>query len=203
MTTRFMRIITLTQTMKQSLLEMDMDANFVNTFLNVDFLVIEEDKGKITGLAGVGGLFHIGGIFVKKEFRGKGIARKLNQVRDQELKKRGYSFFIGTTFTKNPNSKEISNILKDRKARPVFAFSYYDGFITTIYIQEFNWKGKFLGKLLGFFNTKFGTAVLALFLKTAKPFWNNMFLADASSYPKINLSYSIKNFKKIENKFND
>jgi len=194
-----MKIIKPTQVLKNTLIEMEMDSNFVNTFLNADFLVIEEIEEKVAGLAGVGGLFHIGGIFVKKEFRGKGIARKLNFERDKELKKRGYSFFIGTTFIKNPNAKEISNILKDRKARPVFAFNYYDGFVTTIYIQEFNWKGKLTGKLLNFFNTKFGTAVLALILKISQPFWKNMFLAESSSYPKINLSYSVKNFYKIEN----
>lgn len=194
-----MRIIEPNETFREKLLEMNMDDRFVNTFIKSDFLVLDENDGELLGVAGVGGAFHIGGIFVKSQHRGKNISSKLNKIRDDELKKRGYSFFIGTTYTTNPNAKEITKILKHRSARSVFSFSMYDGFTTTLFIQEFNMKGKLLGKFLNFFNTKFGTFCLALTLKLGQRFWNNLFLAESSNYKKIDLKYCLKNFQKIKN----
>jgi hypothetical protein len=193
------RIIEPDEKFRDDLSEMNMDIKFINTFIRSDFLVLDENNNEITGVAGVGGIFHIGGIFVKQEYRGKNIASKLNKLRDDELKKRGYSFFIGTTYTTNPNANEISKILQDRSARPVFSFSMYNGFTTTLFIQEFNTKGKFVGKFLNFFNTKFGTLCLALALKLVKKFWNNLFLTESSNYEKIDLRYCLKNFHKIKN----
>ncbi len=194
-----MRIIEPTEKLRNNLIEMNMDNRFVNTFIKSDFLVLDENADEIIGVAGVGGVFHIGGIFVKQQHRGKNISSKLNKIRDDELKKRGYSFFIGTTYTTNPNAKEISKILKDRSARPVFSFTMYEGFTTTLFIQEFNIKGKLFGTFLNFFNTKFGTLCLALTLKLTQKLWNNLFLAESSNYEKINLRYCLKNFHKIKN----
>jgi len=192
-----MKVLDLSDDIREKIQKLDMEENFKDTFSNSDFLIIEELDGEIIGIAGVGGLFHIGGIYVKKEFRGKGIAKKLNLERDEELKRRNYSFFIGTTYQQNPNSNEISKILQDRNARATFAFNYYDGFITTIFIQEFNWKGKFLGKLLNFFNSKFGTFCLALLLKLTQKFWSRLFITQSDFYPKINIRYSVINFYKV------
>lgn len=192
-----MKVVKPDISIKERLREMQMDKSFLDAFLNSDFLVIEEKDDKIIGVAGPGGFFHVGVIFVKKEFRGSGIGSKLNLMRDKVLRERNYSFFIGTTYTTNPNAKEISNILKERNARPVFAFSFSDSFVTTIYIQEFNWKGKIIGKLLEFFNTKFGTFYLAAILKTTRRFWNTMIVSDPSNYPKIDILFSVKNFHKV------
>jgi len=192
-----MKVLDLDDDIIQKIQKLDIEENFKDTFSNSDFLIIEDNNGDIIGIAGVGGIFHIGGIYVKKESRGRGIAKKLNLERDNELQKRNYSFFIGTTYQKNPNSEEISKILQERNARPVFAFNYYDDFITTIFIQEFNWKGKLLGKFLNFFNSKFGTFCLALLLKITKKFWSKLFITQSDFYPKINIRYSIDNFYKI------
>jgi len=182
-----------------NLKQLGMEDSFFNTFANADFLVIEEKEEKIIGVAGVGGFFHIGGIFVDEKFRGMGISTKLNKRRDDELKNRGYSFFIGTTYSDNPSAKSISSILKARNARPVFTFAYSKGFATTLFIQEFNSKGKLLGKFLNFFNSKFGTLCLAIILKISQPLWNDMFLANSSNYQNLSIKYSVKNFIKILN----
>jgi len=192
-----MKVIKPDEKLKEKLQEMDMDKDFLEALLNSDFLVVEEKNNKIIGAAGPGGIFHVGVIFVKKEFRGTGLGSKLNLMRDKVLREKNYSFFIGTTYTKNPNAKEISKILKERNARPVFAFTFSDGFVTTIFIQEFNSKGKILGKLLEFFNTKFGTLCLALVLRMTQRHWNTMFISQSSNYPKIDINFSVKNFYKV------
>lgn len=194
-----MRVIIPDKEALSKLRRLGMEDSFFNTFANADFLVVEEKDDDIIGVAGVGGLFHIGGIFVDKKFRGKGISTKLNKKRDEELKNRGYSFFIGTTYSDNPSAKSISNILKDRKARPVFTFAYSKGFATTLFIQEFNTTGRLLGKMLDFFNSKFGTLCLAMLLKVTQPVWNQMFLASSANYKKISIMYSVKNFNKVAN----
>ncbi len=174
-----------------------MENHFLNTFINSDFLIIEEKDEKIVGVCGVGGLFHIGGIFVLEEYRGSGLGSKLNQFRDNELKNRGYSFFIGTTYTTNPHARNISHLLDDRKARSIFSFVLEENFITTLFIQEFNTRGKIIGNLLSFFNTKFGTLCLAIILKSSQKFWNRIFLADSKNYKGIDIGYSLKHFKKL------
>jgi len=192
-----MRIITPKTRLREKLVKMGAEEKFVNTFMNSDFLVIEEKGNDLIGVAGVGGIFHVGGIFVQEEFRGTGLGSKLNLMRDEEIKKRGYSFFIGTTYRKNPTAKPISKILDERKAHPVFAFNYYEGFITTLYIQEFNLKGRIMGKFLNFFNNKFGTLCLAIMLKLGQKFWNQLFLAESTEKHKINIGFSVRNFQKI------
>ena len=194
-----MKVVDLDSTVISKLSEMNMENHFLNTFLNSDFLVIEEKDEKIAGVCGVGGLFHIGGIFVLEEYRGSGLGSKLNQSRDSELKKRGYSFFIGTTYTTNPHAKNISHLLDNRKARPIFSFVLQENFITTLFIQEFNTRGKFIGNLLSFFNTKFGTFCLAIILKSSEKLWNRVFLAYSKNYKGIDIRYSVNNFKKIMN----
>jgi len=192
-----MKIIIPNTSLKEKIDSLGAEEIFLKAFTNSDFLVIEENDNQIIGVAGVGGLFHIGQIFVKKEHRGTGLGAKLNLLRDKEIRKRGYSFFIGTTYTKNPSAKPISGLLKSRKARPVFSFNYYESFITTLYIQEYNWKGKIVGRLLDFFNSKFGTMCLAILLKTSKPIWKNLFLVESTAQSSINICYSVKNFQKI------
>tara|TARA_B100000029_G_C17408251_1_gene899737 strand:- start:227 stop:805 length:579 start_codon:yes stop_codon:yes gene_type:complete len=192
-----LRAVELDSSVISKLNEMHMENHFLNTFINSDFLVIEEKDEKIVGVCGVGGLFHIGGIFVLEEYRGSGLGSKLNQFRDNELKNRGYSFFIGTTYTTNPHAKNISHLLDNRKARPIFSFVLQENFITTLFIQEFNTRGKIIGNLLSFFNTKFGTLCLAIVLKTSQKFWNRIFLADSKNYKGIDIGYSLKNFKKL------
>ena len=192
-----MRAVELDSSVISKLNEMHMENHFLNTFINSDFLVIEEKDEKIVGVCGVGGLFHIGGIFVLDEYRGSGLGSKLNQFRDNELKNRGYSFFIGTTYTTNPHARNISRLLDDRKARPIFSFVLEENFMTTLFIQEFNTRGKIIGNLLSFFNTKFGTLCLAIILKSSQKFWNKIFLADSKNYKGIDIGYSLKHFKKL------
>lgn len=192
-----MRAVELDSSVISKLNEMHMENHFLNTFINSDFLVIEEKDEKIVGVCGVGGLFHIGGIFVLDEYRGSGLGSKLNQFRDNELKNRGYSFFIGTTYTTNPHARNISRLLDDRKARPIFSFVLEENFMTTLFIQEFNTRGKIIGNLLSFFNTKFGTLCLAIILKSSQKFWNRIFLADSKNYKGIDIGYSLKHFKKL------
>tara|TARA_B100001750_G_scaffold248344_1_gene278605 strand:+ start:1201 stop:1785 length:585 start_codon:yes stop_codon:yes gene_type:complete len=194
-----MRVVDVDSNILSKLNSMDLENQFLNTFKNSDFLVIEEENEKIIGVCGVGGIFHIGGIFVLEEHRGSGLGSKLNQLRDKELKERGYSFFIGTTYTKNPHAKNISHLLDDRKAEPIFSFVLHENFITTLFIQEFNTRGKIIGKLLSFFNTKFGTFCLAIILKSSQKLWNRVFLADSKNYNGIDIRYSVNNFKKIMN----
>jgi len=192
-----LRAVELDSSVISKLNEMHMENHFLNTFINSDFLVIEEKDEKIVGVCGVGGLFHIGGIFVLDEHRGSGLGSKLNQFRDNELKNRGYSFFIGTTYTTNPHARNISRLLDDRKARPIFSFVLEENFMTTLFIQEFNTRGKIIGNLLSFFNTKFGTLCLAIILKSSQKFWNKIFLADSKNYKGIDIGYSLKHFKKL------
>tara|TARA_B100001750_G_C15452651_1_gene569801 strand:- start:17 stop:595 length:579 start_codon:yes stop_codon:yes gene_type:complete len=192
-----LRAVELDSNVISKLKEMQMENHFLNTFINSDFLIIEEKDEKIVGVCGVGGLFHIGGIFVLEEYRGSGLGSKLNQFRDNELKNRGYSFFIGTTYTTNPHARNISHLLDDRKARSIFSFVLEENFITTLFIQEFNTRGKIIGNLLSFFNTKFGTLCLAIILKSSQKFWNRIFLADSKNYKGIDIGYSLKHFKKL------
>jgi|SaaInlStandDraft_2_1057019.scaffolds.fasta_scaffold121180_1 hypothetical protein len=192
-----MRIVFLTPDIKKKLNGVGLEKIFLNTFLNADFLVIEEEMKRIIGIASVGGLFNIGGIFVSPSFRGTGLSTKLNNFREQEMKNRKYSFFIGTTYSDNPHAKKILELLKNRNARSVFSFSFSDGFVTTLYIQEFNLKGKLFGMSLNLFNSKIGTFCLASALKFLNRFWDKLFLADSSNYKKISVLYSVKNFKKV------
>jgi len=192
-----MKVIKLDSQTKSKLLEMEMPDDFINSYLQMDFLVIEEKNGKFIGVTGVGGLFHKGGLFVKKEYRGTGIGSKLNEFRGKEIKRRNYSFFIGTINSENQNVKELTKIMKNRNARPVFTFSFNEKSHITLFIQEFNIKGKIVGRFLDFFNCKVGTFFLALALKNTQKIWQNLFLVESVNYSKLSTKSSVRNFHKI------
>ena len=57
-----------------------------------DWIALEEKEEKIIGAAGVGGLFHVSGIQIDRDFRGIGLGKLLQGALIEEAQRRGYSF---------------------------------------------------------------------------------------------------------------
>lgn len=157
------------------------------------WIVLEELDGKIIGAAGLGGLFHVSGIQIEKNFRGKGIGKMIQGALVEEAKRRGYSFITVFIDPRNPVTSKLHNFFG---YRTIFRIYYSPAIVQDIKILIFKPRGKIVAKFLSIFNTRIGIALLGLTLKITKILFAKVFLY-SEEIPDPNIKWIIKNFEKI------
>lgn len=159
-----------------------------------NFLLIMEEEGKMIGAAGIGGLFNVPSVQVHSDYQGKGIGTNLLVELINEAKHRGYSFICGS---RDPENYRVIKIEDKLGFYSIFRMHYSPKITRDGVITVFRFKGKIVAKSLCFFNSKFGTMILALILKIGKSFFRNAFTLSPEEYPDPDIMYMIRNFQKI------
>ena len=139
---------------------------------------------------------NVNGIEILKEFRGKGIGKKLLSEILAECKKENISFLSGVFKPSN-----ITSIKAHTKIgyKPVFTCHYNkEEGKEIVVILPFNKKGLFMKNFMRIFNTRIGNATFALLLYLMNPFLKYLIAFSSDTMPKIDLSYSLRNFEKVQ-----
>lgn len=160
------------------------------------WIVLEEYNNTIIGATGLGGIFHVSGIQIHKDYRGKGIGKILQSALVEEAKRRGYSFITVFVDPRNTASTKLHNSLG---YKTIFRIHYSSEIIQDIKIKVLKPRGKIVSKLLGIFNTLIGIVFLALILKVSKPLFEKMILYNEEEIPDPSIRLIINNFEKIKN----
>tara|TARA_B110000014_G_C20125156_1_gene598672 strand:- start:1058 stop:1624 length:567 start_codon:yes stop_codon:yes gene_type:complete len=159
-----------------------------------EWAVLEEIDENIVGAAGMGGVFHVSGIQIKNEFRGKGIGKKIQAKLIEESYKKGYSFITVFNDPRNTNSVNLHDGLGYEK---IFRIHYSKGMVNDVKGISFNKKGKVIINFLKIFNTKIGTIILAISLKILKAIFPKLIIYNEKNFPSPDIKWIIKNFEKI------
>ena len=159
-----------------------------------DWIVYEEQDGKIIGAAGVGGLFHVSGIQINKNFHGKGIGKTIQGAVITEAKRRGYSFLTVFNDPRNIPSERLHNSFG---YKTIFRIHYSPEIINDVKILTFKLQGKIVEKFLCIFNTQIGIGFLACLLKFSKFLFPKIILYNEENIPESSIKCIIKNFEKI------
>ena len=109
------------------------------------FLVIEEDKEKIIGAAGISGFFNIQLLQVLDEYQGKGIGKKLFVKLVEEEKRRGYSYSLGS---RNPQNIPMVKLGDLTNRYVLFRIHYTQGITRDVNILVLRKRGKIVAKFL-------------------------------------------------------
>ena len=158
------------------------------------FLVIEEEKEKIIGASGIGGILHVHSIQLLEEAQGLGLGWKLFDENIKEAKRRRYSF---VTASRDPENKKIAKIHNDLGFKTCFRVHYSKDIISDSLILTINKKGIIVLKIFKIFNTRFGNFCLGIILKIAKPFFRKFLTYTPNKFSEQELLHMIKNFEKI------
>jgi len=159
-----------------------------------DFLVIEEQDGKIIGAGGVGGLFNVPSLQIAGGFQGKGLGKILLGATLDEARRRGYSFISGS---RNPENHRAIKLHDLYGFYPIFRIHYSPSIVRDVIILILRPKGKIVSRFLGIFNNIIGMSVLALVLKFTKPFFRGVLTLSPEEFPDPSVTYMIKNFEKL------
>jgi len=191
-----MTIVYVDSGIKEKLKKSNFSSAHLNNCINSKFLSIEQIDSKIVGTCFVGGIMNVNGIEILKEFRGKGIGKKLLSEILAECKKENVSFLSGVL--KPSNIISIKAHIKIGY-KPVFTCHYNkkEGKEIAV-ILPFNKKGLFVKNFMRIFNTRIGNATFALLVYLMKPFLKNLITFSSSTMPEIDLSYSLSNFEKVQ-----
>jgi len=164
-----------------------------------DFLVIVEHDEKIIGASGIGGKLHVNTLIVQDKFRNKAIGALLLKDVIKEAKKRKYSFITASRDPENLNAVRLHDFYK---LLPIFQVKYREQFTRDVIFLSFNKKGDIIGKLLMFFNSKIGTAVLVTSMKVLKnSLFKKILTYSPEEFPEPDICFSIKNFEKIKRNY--
>jgi len=158
------------------------------------FLVIEEHDEKIIGASGIGGLLNIHSIEINKNYRGKGLGKKLFSVNIEEAKKRGYSFILGST---NPENIPVVKLYSFLGFSRLFRIHYSHGIVTDAKILVLKPKGRIIEKLLNLINTKIGMFAMAVTVKVAKSSFRGILTLSPNEFPDPSILYIVRNFEKV------
>ena len=191
-----MTIVNVTKDTKKKLKNSKFAPNFIENCVNSKFLAIEQENSEIVGINFVGGLLNVTGIEVNEKFRGKGLSKKLLDETLDECKKRKISFLSGVVKPSNVISIKIHFRIG---YTPIFTSNYNktEG-KEIVVILPLNKNGHRMIKLMRIFNTKIGNAVFTLLLVILRGLLKNLITFSGSEMSKIDLSYSIRNFEKVE-----
>jgi len=196
-----MTIVYVDSGIKEELKKSNFSSGHLNNCINSKFLSIEQINSQIVGACFVGGIMNFNGIEIQKEFRGKGLGKKLLSEILAECKKENISFLSGVFKPSN-----ITSIKAHTKIgyKPVFTchYSKKEG-KEIVVILPFNKKGLFMINFMKIFNTRIGNAMFALLLYLLKPFLKNLIAFSANAMPEIELSYSLSNFEKVQDTFKE
>jgi GNAT superfamily N-acetyltransferase len=164
-----------------------------------DFLVIVEHDEKIIGASGIGGKLHVNTLIVQDKFRNKAIGALLLKDVIKEAKKRKYSFITASRDPENLNAVRLHDFFK---LLPIFQVKYREQFTRDVIFLSFNKKGDIFEKLLMFFNSKIGTAVLITSMKVLKnSLFKKILTYSPEEFPEPDIWFSIKNFEKIKRNY--
>ena len=159
------------------------------------WVVLEEQDGKIIGAVGLGGLFHVSGIQINKDYRGKGIGKRIQGAMIEEAKRRGNSFVTVFIDPRNPATVKLHDSLG---YTTIFRIHYSPKIVQDVKILVFKRRGKIVKKLLTIFNTMPGTIMLAFILKVTKLLFPKIFIY-SEEIPEPDIKWIIKNFEKVKN----
>jgi len=140
-------------------------------------------------------LLNVTGIEVNEKFRGKGLSEKLLDETLEECKKRKISFLSVVK-----PSNVISIKLHFRIGYPPIFTSYYNKTEgkEIVVILPLNKNGHRMVKLMRIFNTRIGNAFFTLLFVILRGLLKNLITFSGSKMSKIDLSYSIRNFEKVQ-----
>ncbi len=159
-----------------------------------DWVVIEESNDEIIGAAGLGGTFHVSGIQILDEHKGKGIGKKLQSELINESERRNYSFI--TVF--NDPRNIISSKLHDSLGyETIFRIHYSKNIVNDVKAIILKKEGHFIINLLKIFNTKFGMLVLGLILKIVKSAFPSLIIYNEDDLENPDLKWMLEKFEKI------
>jgi len=191
-----MTIVDVTEDIKKKLRNSNFPPIFIENCVNSKFLAIEQENSEIVGINFVGGLLNATGIEINEKFRGKGLSKKLLDETLEECKKRKISFLSGVVKPTNLVSIKIHFRIG---YTPIFTsnFNKIEG-KEIVVILPLNKKGHMMKNLMKIFNTRLGNAVFSLLLVILRGLLKNLINFSGSEMSKIDLSYSIRNFEKVQ-----
>ena len=187
-----MAIIGVTEEVKTILKKSKFDPEFVDNFLNSDFLAIQKENNLIIGVGFIGGLLHSYGLEILEEYRGMGIGKKiLNEVVD-ECKKRNFSIITGAW--KQTNLAPIKMHMRIGFI-PIFNLYYNEKEgREIIVVMPLNKKGCLFVKLCKIFDSKLGNLFFASFFKLLTPFLKSLIAFSGNVISPISISSCFKNY---------
>ena len=188
-----MRIVDVDNYIVQKLRRSDTSMQ-MTTLESADWIVIDENDGKIVGAVGMGGLFHVSSIQIDKNFRGKGIGKMLQGELIKEADRRGFSFVTVFIEPQNEASVKLHSFFN---YDTVFRINYSNEKILDVKIIVLRTRGKIIKKFLSCFNSKIGIFFLACALKMAKPLFKKVLSYNEENTPSPSIKTIIKNFQKI------
>ena len=162
---------------------------------NCKFLAIVENKGKIVGASGIGGIFQVLSLQIHPDHFNKGLGPKLLGMVIEEAKKRKYSYISASRNPDNTNAVRLHDFFGLKK---IFQIKYRPEYTRDVIILEFNKKGKMMSKFLGFFNNIVGISILVLCLKIfRKTLFKVILTYPPEEFPEPEIIFGIKNFEKV------
>tara|TARA_A100001037_G_scaffold276394_1_gene275654 strand:- start:501 stop:1067 length:567 start_codon:yes stop_codon:yes gene_type:complete len=159
-----------------------------------EWLVLEEENGKILGAAGMGGVFHVSGIQIHENAQGKGIGKKIQKELIEESQRKKYSFITVFNDPRNASSVHLHDSLGYEK---IFRIHYSEDIVNDVKAISFNKKGDLMIRLLRFFNSKLGMITLAFSLKILKMFFPKLIIYNEDDLPSPDIRWIINNFEKV------
>ena len=159
------------------------------------FLVIEEEKGKIIGASGIGGILNVHSLQIDETVQGRGLGKKLFKKNIEEAKKKGFQYIL---VSRDPKNIRISKLHSFFGFKPLFKISYSNKITSESLILTLGKKGIILEKTFRIFNNIVGMVFLALFLKIFKSaLFKNALTYPPEEFPNPSIRYILKNFEKI------
>ena len=119
---------------------------------------------------------------------------ELLELTINEAKKRGFSYISGSRNPENVRAIKLHNYFGFKK---VFRVHYHPKFTRDIIILELRFRGKVIGKILGFFNTRVGNLLLSISLRVGKSLFPLFLTYVPDEYPDVDILHMIRTFEKI------
>lgn len=167
---------------------------------NAKFLTVLYDGGDVEGVCFVSGFLNTIGTEVASRYRGRGISRVLLEEMLGESKRRKMPFLTGAFKPANvPSIRAHAGI----GCAPAFTFHYSraEGKEIVVFLP-LNGRGALVGRLLRAFDTRVGNAAFALAIKGTRPFLKALMGFNTNTIPRVDLSYSLRNFEKVRDTIN-
>lgn len=190
-----MTIVDITDELKKELQLSDFSTLFLENCLNAKFLSIAKNNNKIIAACFVGGILNSNGIEILDEYQGKGLGKKLLEEIISECKKRNISFLMGVFKPTNTISIKIHTKIGYIPLFTIFYNSNEGKEVITI--LPFNFKGKFLAKLLQIFNTRIVNLAFILLFHFSKPLMKKLIAFDSTKMPYLDFGYALTHFEKV------
>lgn len=191
-----MKIVDVNDELVEKLRESGLSVAGFRSLEKCKFWAIEEKDDKIIGVGGMGGIFNVPALLINEKFQGQGLGKKLLELTINEAKKRGFSYISGSRNPENVRAIKLHDYFGFKK---VFRVHYHPKFTRDIIILELRFRGKVVGKILGFFNTRVGNLLLSISLRVGKSLFPLFLTYVPDEYPDVDILHMIRTFEKINN----